>query len=222
MQCLWLRVVVLSGCVAAAPVTAGVAAPGCAGIWSAQGDVLAATNARGELDRARSVAPDGRHYVAETNGVLSFGAVGTSGSPLNVYVNLPYMEVVWSPDSKRFGINSSDGGYVGSWNFNVYSVEDGGRAVESDVYGHVRKLAGGLPRCDEPEVPNFGVVGWSKDGAEVLVVAQVPPHSSCKNMGETRGFRVSAVSGKMIEEIPAKALGRQWRTQLGCRVARSK
>ena len=127
------------------------------------------------------------------------------------------MEVLWSPDSQRFALNVSDGGVVGGWFAKVYWIDESGGVNQIDIGSEVLRLANSLPRCEEREDANIGVVAWLDGGKELLLVAEVPPHSSCRNMGALQGFRVSATTGVVVEHISERQLRQKWNATLGCR-----
>jgi hypothetical protein len=69
---------------------------------------------------------------------------------------------------------------------------------------------------------NVGVVGFSGDSKEVLVIAEVPPHSSCQNMGEVLGFCIALQAKEVVARLPEKAARRAWTGLLGPRLAVAK
>jgi hypothetical protein len=131
-----------------------------------------------------------------------------------VYSSENLVEVVRAPDGASFAVNISDGGLVGSWRFRVFQVDAGGHPREISIR---RVLAGAnrLPLCDEPESPNLAVSAWlSAD--RLLVVAQAPPHSSCRNMGAIKGFVVDIPRRRLVARLSEHDLcGPQWAGYLG-------
>jgi len=195
-------------------------APACTGIWIAHPAPVFGAGGQG----AR--APDHRASVAEVAGEDRLHFIDASGriQPLQVYGNegralIPpnqgLTEVSWAPDSQYLALSASDGGSVGNWGITVYAVR-GGQAHRLPPYRELHVAANRLLRCEGPESANLGLAGWLKGGAEMLVVAQVPPHSACRNMGSLRGFRVATASGRILERMSYAALRKRWPDWLGC------
>jgi hypothetical protein len=116
-------------------------------------------------------------------------------------------EVAWSPDSQAFFVTYTDGGNVGTYHVKVFYVSDSGlRIVEPIPNG--RKLF--VPRCYEPEVPNVGAIRWPGQGTSRLLIAvEVPPHSSCADMGTFRAFEITLPEGHVkatFSQLQAKKL----------------
>jgi hypothetical protein len=143
--------------------------------------------------------------------------VGPSGQaqPLPVYANHGLTEMLWAPDARHFAVNASDGGAVGGWEVTVFEVRQG-QPHRLPPYRALQATANRLPRCETPETANLGVAAWLKGGAEMLVVAEVPPHSSCRNMGALLGYRVATTTGRILESLPYGELRKRWPQALGC------
>lgn len=109
-------------------------------------------------------------------------------------------ELLWARDSKRFFINEDDGGTTGTWTVIVYDVNS--REVSRfDVTKNVLKRVQNLYPCDTPEIPNIAAIGWINRSDSLAVIAQVPPHSSCPQMGKYVGYLISIPSGQILREI---------------------
>jgi hypothetical protein len=206
---------VLALAVALLPCSA-IAAPGLCtkGVWSAQGRRVYVFRTD-EMVPARSVSSANSRYKIQgrDHEVVLLGSA--EAQPLNeLTVNKPLMEALWAPDSSYFVINESDGGVVGTWVPYLYTLRSG-IAVRVDLSA-VFKAAASLPECFEPEVPNVGIIGWSKDSSEAWVLAQSPPHSSCSNLGSLAGFRVALHDGEVLERLPESSVRRRWGRHLGC------
>ena len=132
-------------------------------------------------------------------------------------INKPLIEALWSRNSRNFAVNESDGGVVGSWAPHIFSVGAEGAVPRPGLIAAVSAEARSLPRCFDAEIPNLGVAGWFKNGREVLLVAEVPPHSSCSNMGAITGYVVSVESGVIVKRLSESELRRNSRGKLGCR-----
>jgi len=183
------------------------------GIWSEKGRIPQVVDGA----TADVVAPDGGYAVRGTANGLQLVDVNGKVDALPILATAPLWEVIWAPNSKSFAINASDGGTVGTWDSVVYRLDHAPPFASLDVSSLARAASADLPQCREREDLNVAVVGWAADGAEVLVVAEVPPHSSCMNMGDVVGFRISVRLGKILEQLPEQALRQQWGPVLGCR-----
>ncbi|MHB8859984.1 MAG: hypothetical protein ACYC6Z_10980 [Thermoleophilia bacterium] len=164
-------------------------------------------------------APNGKFSIKATSGGLSL--VGKNSST-HIEAYPPLMEVLWAPDSRNFVINVSNGGLVGHWDINFYSIDSDERPVYRDIQKKVRPIADKLLQCEPKQEANIGVVSWIKGGKDILIIAEVPPHSSCRNMGAIFGFRVSVKSGEIIERISENALRKKWTKALGCRFKKTR
>lgn len=186
----------------------------CTGIWAAaaRSPYLGA-----DFNPTDILAPNANYSINATSAGLS--VVGKRGkrTHLEILVNPPLMEVLWPPDSRNFVINVSDGGLVGSWEAKFYSIDADDRPVSRDVQSIIVPIANKLLKCEPKEDANIGAVSWLDNGNEILIIVEVPPHSSCRNMGAVFGFRVSVKSGKIIERISEADLHKKWATVLGCR-----
>ena len=195
-------------------------APACKGIWTAHPAPVFGTGGKA------APAPDRRAGVAEVPGEDRLRFIDASGRSqlLQVYgnegrdliePNQGLTEVSWAPDSRHVAISASDGGSVGNWSITVFSVRDR-QAHRLPPYRELHVAANRLLQCEGPESTNLGLVGWLKGGAEMLVVAQVPPHSVCRNMGSLHGLRVATASGRILESMSYASLRKRWPDWLGC------
>ncbi len=187
------------------------------GIWSNNGSVPSlAADANGQL-----AAPDAaRKIVATREGLRLVDIAAGTSAILPVLAMPPLWEVTWTPDSRYVAINASDGGAVGTWDATIFHIERSGKANRLGVAAIIRQASATLPKCYSQEAVNVGVVGWEHNGAIALVVAEVPPHSSCRNMGQLRGFRIALASQKIVETLSETALKKRWSTQLGPKFSR--
>lgn len=162
-------------------------------------------------------APNGRFSINATGTGLSLVDESGRVSQLQVLPNPSLTEVLWAPDSSAFVINVSDGGLVGTWETVFYFLDETNRPIQRDIQSLVGPSANKFLLCDPDEVANIGVASWVNGSTEVLVVAEVPPHSSCRNMGSIFGYLVSVESEKVIERISEDDLRKRWANTLGCR-----
>lgn len=191
----------------------------CSGIWAA-GSKSPYTGP--DFIPTNIPAPNGRVSIKATTESLFLSGQQNGSSHLEVLVNPPLMEVLWAPNSKYFVINVSDGGLVGTWETKFYFIDVNERPVSRDIQKPIKLISSKLLQCEPKEEANIGAVTWLNDGKEVLMIAEVPPHSSCQNMGTIYGFRVSVESGKIIERISESGLRKKWAHVLGCRFTRER
>ncbi|RJT43196.1 hypothetical protein [Rahnella woolbedingensis] len=141
---------------------------------------------------------------------LSDGVAFYSGG-INKILNVPITpalsEVLWWPKSEWFVVNYSDGGLVGAWNSYLYFVKNNKVKNRIDISHFLSERYINLKaNCDEVEELNYGVVSWTNGGGAIIISAEVPPHSSCKNMGETIFISLNINSMKLKEEIKKSQL----------------
>ena len=181
----------------------------CSGFWSAKG--------RFAYEPPRRIeAPDGKHAIVPADPSLSL--VGDRGSAAReLGLSLSLTEILWAPDSRRFAATTSDGGLVGTWRLFVSTIGRGGKPRHRELSDAIQRETRTFGRCyGGPETRNVGAAGWL-NADELLVIAEVPPHSSCSDMGAITGFRVSVRSGKVLERVPERKLRDDFRGLLGCR-----
>lgn len=186
----------------------------CTGIWAASAKTPYLSP---DFNPTNIPAPNAKYSINATREGLSLVGTRSNPSHLEILLNPPLVEVLWSPDSRNFVINVSDGGLVGSWEAKFYAIDADGRPVSLDIQNIIMPIANKLLKCEPKEEANIGAVSWLNDGEEVLIIAEVPPHSSCQNMGAVFGFRVSIKSGKILERISEDDLHKKWPNVLGCR-----
>ncbi len=128
-------------------------------------------------------------------------------------------EIGWSPNSNAFFLTESLGGAVGEWRVTVYLIEDGKVRVV-DVSEEIMKEFEKHYECKEQEVPNIGAIKWIDEFETLLLVAEVPPHSSCTEMGKIRGYLVAVPSVQILKEFDEPTLRKKWGEFLGERFDR--
>jgi hypothetical protein len=185
------------------------------GIWSRTGGI---PSVEAEA-RQNILAPDAKHFIRATRDGLRLGnSTGETLQSLPTAAFPPLWEVVWAPDSRKVAVNFSDGGAGGTWDADIFEMDSAGHLVVFRVSDLIRNAAKSFPICESPEDVNVALVGWSARGDAALLVAEVPPHSSCKNMGAVRGFMVSLVSKKIVQVMPESLLRRKWAKVIGERL----
>ena len=186
------------------------------GEWSREATVL---EYRGGTRTAAILAPD-RRKKAIVDGVSL--RVEMDGPRLPGIENAgvsTLAELRWAPDSRAFFITESHGGAVGEWRVTVYMIET--QSVRSvDVTSEVTREFKQHYRCAEPEEPNVGAVRWVDGSNQLLVVAEVPPHSSCPEMGKVKGYVVKVPTGRIVQAFDARELKTRWGRYLGDRLKR--
>ena len=190
----------------------------CNGIWSARGTIPFSIEApeSKHTNKEKSLKSDEYSVVGSTHGLTLADSQGRRFK-LDLSFLPPLLEVSRSKDSKHIFVNGSDGGVVGTWLTYVYYV-DGGQVVEQkNLLKEVRPRAQGIQQCDSTEPMNIGTVSWADIPGEILIVAEVPNHSSCANMGVMRGYRIEIKTGKIKEELSESSFRKKWKLDLGCR-----
>jgi len=187
------------------------------GIWAAAGQRLDAVQGDGARDFP---SPNRLVTIREREGALS--VIGKDRTTLLEEIpSTPSLtEVLWSPNSAAFVINASDGGLVGTWDAHLYVISADGRPTARDVRRLIEPQAKGVAKCATEEVVNFGAATWLQEGKELLIVLEVPPHTSCRNPGALVGYRLSLSEWKVLERIPEQTLRTAWSRSLGRRFAR--
>ncbi len=188
-----------------------------AGYWSRHATSLSHADAGVGRRHVEIASPDRRKTIIVTGPSLRVEAEGRQLSGIeNLGVNT-LAEAMWAPDSNAFVVTESDGGLVGGWFISVYSIEND-RLISLLVTDQVTRTFRQLSRCSDNEAPNIGAVAWLRGSMRLLVVAEVPPHSSCLDMGKLRGYIVEVPSGNVVQQMTASQLKQQWRGSLGERV----
>jgi hypothetical protein len=127
----------------------------------------------------------------------------------------PNAELLWSPDSAALAVTADEGGAAGSYALTILVKKEKGRHWrEVEVTEKVVRLFTPHMRCDDDETPNVAALGWIS-GQRLLVMAQVPPHSSCRNMGRYAGYIVDTVTGEPLMDVSSKLLRTRYRAMLG-------
>jgi hypothetical protein len=197
----------------------------CKGHWAASGCSAFSSS---EFKTKKVLSPSRRFSINGTPDGILFNNGSTPPVALAPLSSLdsaemlyarPLTEIVWSPNSQSFAVDASEGGNVGTYETAIYTINNALQLnriiIDPEVHIHMMQLQ----RCDplEPERPNLGVVGWLAKGSEILLVAEVPPHSSCKNMGALLGFRIAATTGSLIDKVSEPVLRKKYKHLLGTR-----
>ncbi|TRX73082.1 hypothetical protein [Pseudomonas mangiferae] len=188
-------------------------------IWSEKFHCFYDSHEGPELSAQAACSPNHIFYISSIERKLML-VNHASSTVLATYVNPGLMEISWAPNSNAFSINVSDGGGVGSWGVDYYTVDGNGLPQKHDVTIQVSKASEKLAKCDEQEEPNIAMLSWLNNGQGALMVAEVPPHSSCSNMGALQGYRVNLSGGEILEVLSESELRQKWGRVLGDRIKR--
>jgi len=162
-------------------------------------------------DRTRAIARFSEGKTADDDGGLTVFLGGDDHD----FAGGPKAELLWAPDSRALAVTADDGGATGSFDLSILVRRKKGRHWRQiDLSKRVAKLFAPEMRCDNPETPNVGAVGWTS-GQRLIVAAQVPPHSSCGNIGHVAAYVVDVKSGDVLMEIDPHTLRQRYRRMLG-------
>jgi len=123
-------------------------------------------------------------------------------------------EVLWSPDSKSFAVNQTEGGRgIGQRAYVFYVKRNGLQRL--DVSAPIEKTFGSPVKCEVPVPPNTAVIRWL-DPNRILVVAEVVNVSICKCPGTFRTYELSIPNLKIIRRYTQSETKRRFSDVLGC------
>lgn len=127
-------------------------------------------------------------------------------------------EIAWSPNDSLFFINYSDGGEVGTWSVVAYRIGEN-KIIEMHLASEpLKKFQKKMKVWCPGETPNIAACGWIDGGEKILIVGEVPPHSSCKEMGKLAAYLIDVRSGKIIHSMDENELKGKWLQILGDRI----
>ncbi len=159
-------------------------------------------------------SPDGMWALHRTRDglVLVDGAGTPHGAPLAIDT---LAEAQWSPDSTAVALTSSDGGAVGTWSYRILRATRNDLLAVSDSRAVARVFRSRPGGCKD-ETPNVAVAGWVSVGT-LLIIAEAPPHSSCRDMGQVRAYTVTR-EGAIRRRHSLEAVRRGYPQLLGARL----
>jgi hypothetical protein len=160
-------------------------------------------------------SPDGKKVIQVRNEIV--GIVIDGKAYRTKLGEKTSAELGWAPDSQHFFLTWTDGGDLGSWHTEVYSVTQSGikqiagfeKHVRRDFEQRIRQLP--MPKefrhtIDrhfwlEAQYSEANIVGaqWLKDSRELLVSALVPNVGNCRYMSKFDVYRVAVPSGKILQ-----------------------
>lgn len=184
----------------------GIFARNATSIWAAAGETTVPSP---DGEKAIVIRPP-RNKDSEETHVVSVTVNGKQfPTSIGSWVNA---EVLWSPDSSAFIVTYSDGGLIGTYHAKVFYVSRKGlRIVEPVPDG--RKLF--TPWCFEAERPNVAGVDWTaQDASRMLLVVQVPPHSSCADMATFRAYEIALPGGRVLKRYDQLSAKKQFSKSL--------
>ena len=184
---------------------------------------LRAQTACSEVDDRDINSPDGRsvlavHTAAEgtpTDGDLDIW-LSTRGNQhhLKQVESLATVaaltDAVWAPDSQRFAVTVSDAGAVGMWHTYVYRLKGAKARGFTDVEPLLKARLRHFSHCDGgPEINDYAAA-WLHHGRQLAVIAEVAPHSVCRDMGDERGFVVDVRTWRVVRVVPETKIPTSW------------
>lgn len=199
------------------------------GWWSrAATDLIASSDFRctsEELRDLRILSPDHRIAVRVVKDAwwVEVGNRKLSLKGTESKVGYP-AELAWSPDSRAFYITEGVGNIDG-FRLRLYRVEDEGIRILPDVNRMVQQDFNRQHMCVSypgsktlEDNPNVAGVEWLGGSDQLLVVAEVPPHGTCTQMGYFGGYVVSVSSAAIMERFSPRELLRKWHDVVGRRL----
>lgn len=183
----------------------------------------AAAHAGQRLDALREThnvddpAPDRSSYVALRGDEVPYVVIGQTSYGLKgldkIYEqggNESLTHVMWAPNSRVFAINVSDGSAVGGWHSIIYRITGGGAPTAMDVGEILSVQLRGFAQCGDDSYANVQTVAWLGEGPRAAILASVPDHSICSNMGDYKGFIIDTGSGKIISWLSRPQVPQSW------------
>ena len=171
----------------------------------------------------RVVSPDGKKVLLartiqddrDPDGMHISYTVGVAGRTFTTRLLGFNGEVAWSPDSKAFAVNQTEGGGgLGTRVYVFFVEEDGLRKL--DVSSPIEKDFGHPVQCEIEVPPNTGFISWRSDSSALLVAAEVVPVSICKCMGTYRVYETSLPSLTIKQTYAQPEAQERFKGLLGC------
>jgi hypothetical protein len=132
-------------------------------------------------------------------------------------------EVLWSPDSKAFLINGSDGAEGPEYIFVYQLGEPDGRpldvtAAQKDMLTSFppRKAKAADPQdcaslAENPEYINVNAVAWTRGSSAIVVMAEIPCSSRFGGiMCQVLGYELEVSTGKILRRMEPKEFAARW------------
>jgi hypothetical protein len=163
-------------------------------------------------------SPDGR--LAIEVGDVELRVVTTSGDS-TVYLDprgvSSLAEVLWAQDSQAVFVTESDGGSVGTWSITVLRFSPEGVEKTNPGSRALADFKQKYPNCPD-EYPNVAGVGWLHESQDLLLIVEMPCHSSCQDMCKFLGYIVNPDNGKIKKRLNANEVRARFRAMIGPRL----
>jgi hypothetical protein len=132
-------------------------------------------------------------------------------------------EILWAPDSRAFFINGGESAYAGFF-VSLYRIENNQVRKLKISAAAQRDMVASFPPCKasnrdvtlctkiahDPEF-NMSGLAWVDRSSAVIVMAEVPCSSSYGGiMCQVLGYKLDAVTGKILQRMTARQLKSQW------------
>lgn len=163
------------------------------------------------------VAPDGLSKITaqrdDQEGVVLDidGKLGTLHTSIGDGVN---SEILWSSDSDRFFVTTSNGGLNGDYHLFVFGRFNGKLAVR-DLTALIYNKFGHPVKCSYPEVPNVSGIAWSGSSGHVIVAAEIINHSNCDSFGTFHAYEVDPAAMTVVRSFDQLDAKRRFGASLG-------
>jgi len=170
---------------------------------------------------ARVKSPDGKNLLSvrtqydtrDPDGYISY-RVRVGQQHFSARLSGFRAEVLWSPDSKAFAANQTEGGGgIGQRTYIFYLTDDGLRKL--DVSAPVEKAFGAPVKCEVPVPPNTAILKWL-DSERILVAAEIVPVSICRCSGTFQTYEVSLPDLRIVHVYSQAETRRRFADALGC------
>jgi len=123
-------------------------------------------------------------------------------------------EILWSPDSKSFAVNQTEGGGGIGQRAYVFYIKSN-HLHKIDVSTPVEKEFGRPVKCEVGVDPNTAVLEWL-DPKRILVVAEIVNVSICKCPGTFMTYELSFPDLRILQIYSQAETRRRFSRSLGC------
>jgi hypothetical protein len=123
-------------------------------------------------------------------------------------------ELLWAPDSLAFFVTTSDQGAIG--HFRTVVVAAGRRGpIARDLSELIERAFGHPVACGSREHANVGGIRWVSASRELLVAAEIAPHTNCDSFGTFRAYPVDWRRQRIIRSFDQLKAKHRFRNALG-------
>ncbi len=148
-------------------------------------------------DNARAALVVGRHIYR----LSQIDKLKTSAS---------LVDVKWSPDSQVVSLNVSDGGAVGDFHAMIYRLHGKDAPAFVDIEPLLAPYLRHFSHCDGGPEINYVAAAWPAGGRQAAILASVPGHSLCRNMGDYKAFILDTRTWRIVKIIPQRQIPKTW------------